>query len=275
MDEFKIIYQIIASETDEFWGENGNFIIQCADFAYEYLHWEQRDCSEDICLKNCFEKMLRVLEMLRERDSVALKDMQTQHTSIVFDRKEEYVFIRLSDAARQSAIGAIETMIPKPEIIGTCKKPIPFISLEEAIYNASKEYIRLLIKNNSTTEDFVRLLELFQRVFGEWLSEQNSWTPEESLYYLLRKYFYDREYTTSIFCDEFIQIYGHEISDDSLTKEERFYFKKIFGIVSRFSPFEEEHQKYPKGYYKEQDVLKVVEEAIQKLGIVPSEENEL
>ncbi|MDO5095762.1 MAG: hypothetical protein Q4D65_04305 [Peptostreptococcaceae bacterium] len=38
-------------------------------------------------------------------------------------------------------------------------------------------------------------------------------------------------------------------------------------ITKRFSPFEEDHKKYPNVYYKEEDVLEVVEEGIRKLHI--------
>lgn len=96
-------------------------------------------------------------------------------------------------------------------------------------------------------------------------------TPKESLYYLLRKYYYEKEYSTETFCDQFTLIYEREIRDRSLSPEEKDRFAAIDTIASRFSPFESDHLECPNTFYTEEDVLRAVEVAIQKLKIGPKE----
>ncbi|MFS0837437.1 magnesium and cobalt transport protein CorA [Paenibacillus sp. 1P03SA] len=82
-------------------------------------------------------------------------------------------------------------------------------------------------------------------------------TPKERLYWLLRLY-KDKEIEAEVFCDEFHLTYNHDL-DEELTDTERVLFKEIAEVAARFSPFEEDHQKYPGVYFTTEDVELVVE----------------
>lgn len=81
-------------------------------------------------------------------------------------------------------------------------------------------------------------------------------TPKERLYWLLRLY-KDKEIEAETFCDEFHSTYDHDL-DEELTETERVLFKEIAAVTARFSPFEEDHKKYPGMYFTIEDVERVV-----------------
>ncbi|MGX4584202.1 hypothetical protein [Paenibacillus chitinolyticus] len=81
-------------------------------------------------------------------------------------------------------------------------------------------------------------------------------TPKERLYWLLRLY-KDKEIQAETFCDEFHLTYNHDL-DEELAETERVLFREIATVAARFSPFEEDHQKYPGVYFTIEDVERVV-----------------
>ena len=59
----------------------------------------------------------------------------------------------------------------------------------------------------------------------------------------------------STFCDEFYLSFDLEIDFNTLTKNEYEAFSELGKVSSRFSPFMEDHKKYP-GVYKTKEELK-------------------
>ena len=84
-------------------------------------------------------------------------------------------------------------------------------------------------------------------------------TVKEQLYYLIEKY-HVGEYDTMTFADQFDIIYAHQSDEANLEQEEHELFYDLFRIVGRYSPFEEDHQKYPGVYYTDEDVKTKAEE---------------
>ena len=76
----------------------------------------------------------------------------------------------------------------------------------------------------------------------------------EQLIYLLKKY-YEGEYETSIFADEFSRIYDLETDYSLLSEQEDQLMGELSEIVGRFSPYEED-LKIPNAYFNEEDVKK-------------------
>lgn len=71
--------------------------------------------------------------------------------------------------------------------------------------------------------------------------------------------------TAPVFCDEFYYSYSLEIGDDDLTELEQETFSELDKISSRFSEFEEDHIKYPGGFYTEAELLQKILETKEKL----------
>lgn len=76
----------------------------------------------------------------------------------------------------------------------------------------------------------------------------------EQLLYLLKKY-YEGEYETLTFADEFSRIYDLETDYSKLSSNEHKLFKALSIVTGRFSPFEEDLQ-IPNAYFSEEDVKK-------------------
>lgn len=62
------------------------------------------------------------------------------------------------------------------------------------------------------------------------------------------------------FCSEYHTCYGIEIDLDTLNDAEEKAFKELAIIAGRFSPFEEDHKKYPGTYFTEDELRqKIIE----------------
>ena len=67
------------------------------------------------------------------------------------------------------------------------------------------------------------------------------------------------------FCDEFVPLYNVEIDYDCLTNDERKSFSALMTVASRFSEFEEDHQKVPGFFYTKEQLRKKIKETKEKL----------
>lgn len=85
---FKIDYRIINHAYDDFYGENGFFQMNCNDFLYGDMY--SRDIERfmfTISIIDWFERFIRVAESLFEHPLVALSDVESYNTWIVFERR--------------------------------------------------------------------------------------------------------------------------------------------------------------------------------------------
>jgi hypothetical protein len=71
--------------------------------------------------------------------------------------------------------------------------------------------------------------------------------------------------TADVFCNEFYYSYDLEIDCDVLTGIEKIAFAGLSPIVARFSEFEEDHIKYPKAYFTEQELKQKILETKEYL----------
>ncbi|WP_156308943.1 magnesium and cobalt transport protein CorA [Sphingobacterium endophyticum] len=84
------------------------------------------------------------------------------------------------------------------------------------------------------------------------------------LYHLMDMYL-SGNITDIIFCDEFYYSYDLEIDIDTLTDIEKKAFSELSTISDRFSEFEEDHIKYPKGFYTAEELKQKLIETQEKL----------
>ncbi|MEK4297357.1 magnesium and cobalt transport protein CorA [Paenibacillus sp. FSL R5-0914] len=88
-------------------------------------------------------------------------------------------------------------------------------------------------------------------------------SPKDRLYWLMEMLM-DNTIEPSNFCDEFYKTYEHEL-EEPLTSDEKSMFMLISKVGSRFSEFEDDLKNYPSVYTTEQELRKIVREALQKL----------
>lgn len=77
------------------------------------------------------------------------------------------------------------------------------------------------------------------------------------IYWLMDNYLSGNINATT-FCDEFYYSYNLEIKDSTLDKDEKQYFSILDEVVSRFSQFEEDLEKYKGVYYSEEELKKQI-----------------
>ncbi len=90
--------------------------------------------------------------------------------------------------------------------------------------------------------------------------------PIDKLYYLLREY-RKGNYSDSIFCDQFTQVYNIELNYDMLEELEHKLFRELAEHTARFSEYEEDLT-IPNVFYSGKDIKSKVEEVFQTLSNV-------
>lgn len=83
--------------------------------------------------------------------------------------------------------------------------------------------------------------------------------------YQLMDMFLTNFITASVFCDEFYYSYDLEVSNDDLSEIEQQVFSDLSKVSSRFSQFNEDHVKYPKGFFTEDELRQKIIETKEKL----------
>jgi len=64
--------------------------------------------------------------------------------------------------------------------------------------------------------------------------------------------------TPKTFCDDFYYSYDLEIDSDTLNESEQQAFSDLSRVSSRFSPFKEDHEKYPGAFFTENELKQKV-----------------
>lgn len=71
--------------------------------------------------------------------------------------------------------------------------------------------------------------------------------------------------TAPVFCDEFYYCYDLEIDIETLSNVEKLAFSELSKVTSRFSQFNEDHEKYPNGFFTEEELREKIIETMQIL----------
>lgn len=90
---------------------------------------------------------------------------------------------------------------------------------------------------------------------------------KEKIYYLLRAYTRG-EYDVRTFCDVFEETFYHEVDSEDLTLRELKVLSELGEKLVRFSPYEEDLEKYPGVYYGCEEIDKEINKSILELDLV-------
>ena len=151
---FKINYRIVCNEYDDFPGQHGFFQIDCNNFFYgEMYPKEIEKIMDQVSLYNWFERMARVVKNMMTKDYVALSDVESYNTWIVFQKRCAEVIISIVRAKKENGSHDIEFYLNDPEAGEWVNQTVEFEQLKKEIIKKGKEYINdvLLINNGKVS----------------------------------------------------------------------------------------------------------------------------
>jgi hypothetical protein len=88
--------------------------------------------------------------------------------------------------------------------------------------------------------------------------------PKEKLYYMLNSYI-NGEYDAKTFCEIFSDTYHQDLDVEDLNIKEKKLFKELSLLIERFSPYEDDLQKF-EYYIGEEKIKEKVETIFCELG---------
>ncbi|MBQ5560021.1 MAG: hypothetical protein IIT46_09640 [Lachnospiraceae bacterium] len=106
---FEVEYRIVNSEYDEYIGQNGFLKIRCNNCSYgEIYPKEIEEFMDKVSLFDWFYRLIKVVEYLETKEYVALSDVESYNTWIVFKRINENVEISVVKAKKKDNSRDIE-----------------------------------------------------------------------------------------------------------------------------------------------------------------------
>ena len=146
---FKLDYRIVQSEYDDFMGENGFFQIKCNDYTYGEIYPKE---IEAIMYKDSiydwFERLTRVVKNLMTKDYVALSDVESYNTWIVFQKENEEVKISIMKAEKENGSQDIEFFLKHPKSGEWINQIVSFEQFKQEVIEKGREYIKTILSNN-------------------------------------------------------------------------------------------------------------------------------
>lgn len=161
---FKLDYRIVHSECDDFTGQHGFFQIKCNDCFYgEIYSKEIEEVMDKVSLYDWFERLSRVIKNLMIKDYVALSDVESYNTWIVFQRKDEEVIISIVKSKKEDGSHDIEFFLKEPEMGEWINQAVSFGQLKQEIVDKGMEYIKNILPDNKENI----LVDKLKREFDE------------------------------------------------------------------------------------------------------------
>lgn len=140
---FEVDYRIVHSEYDDFKGQQGFFQIRCNGYAYgEMYPREIEDVMDKVSLYDWFERLVKVIKGLMVNDYVALSDVESYNTWIVFEKRNEEVIISIVKASKEQGTYDIEFGLKEPEVGEWANQTIYFAQLKQEVVEKGREYIK-------------------------------------------------------------------------------------------------------------------------------------
>lgn len=125
---FELNYRIVHNEYDDFVGQHGFFQIKCND-----------------CI-------------------VALSDVESYNTWIVFQKRNEKVIISILKAKKEQSSQDIEFLLKDPEAGEWINQTVFFEQLQQEVMEKGRAYIKDILINNKENELVVKIKESFEEI---------------------------------------------------------------------------------------------------------------
>lgn len=146
---FELNYRIVHSEYDDFVGQHGFFQIKCNDYTYGEIYPKDiEEVMDKDSLYDWFERFAKVVKSLMTKDYVALSDVESYNTWIVFQRRNEKVIISIVKANKEQGTRDIEFFLRDPEDGEWMNQTISFEQLRQEVIEKGREYIKNILLPN-------------------------------------------------------------------------------------------------------------------------------
>ncbi len=143
---FELNYRIVPNEYDDFVGQNGFFQIKCNGYIYgEIYPQEIEEFMDKVSLYDWFERMAKVIKSLMIKDYVALSDVESYNTWIVFEKRNEDVIISIVKALKEQGSHDVEFSLKDPKDGKWINQIISFEQLKREVIKKGREYIKNII----------------------------------------------------------------------------------------------------------------------------------
>lgn len=156
---FELDYRIVHNEYDDFAGQYGFFQIKCNGYTYgEMYPKELEEIMGKVSLYDWFERLARVIKNLMTHDYVALSDVESYNTWMVFQKRNRQVVISIVKAKKEQGSKDIEFVLKKPEAGEWTNQIIVFEQLKEEVIKKGREYIEnvLLMNKAAVSTDKIK-----------------------------------------------------------------------------------------------------------------------
>lgn len=166
---FKIEYKMVYSEFDDFKGQNGFLQIVCNEYKYGQIYPEQMKEIMDmdiVSLVDWFERLVRVIKHLKDKNYVVLSDIESYNTWIEFFKEDENVFISVVESEKKDGTHDIEFELNKPFFRIWERQAISYSELKTEIISKTKEYLESNIFSNIDNHEIKKLKEIYNYVIA-------------------------------------------------------------------------------------------------------------
>lgn len=146
---FELDYRIVHSEYDDFVGQHGFFQIKCNGYIYgEMYPRELEEVMDKVSLYDWFERLAKVIKNLMIKDYVALSDVESYNTWIVFEKRNEDVIISILKEKKEQGSHDIEFALREPEAGEWTDQTISYEQLKREVTEKGREYIKYILSAN-------------------------------------------------------------------------------------------------------------------------------
>lgn len=147
---FEINYRIVHSEYDDFADQHGFFQINCNNNFYgEMYPKEIEEIMDKVSIYDWFERLAKAVKNLMSNDYVALSDVESYNTWIVFQKRFEEVIISIVKAKKEQGSCDIEFFLKDPEAGEWVNQVVNFEQLKEKVTEKGREYINNILSMNN------------------------------------------------------------------------------------------------------------------------------
>ena len=162
---FELDYRIVHSEYDDFVGQHGFFQIKCNGYIYgEMYPKEIEEVMDKVSLYDWFERLAKVIKNLMAKDYVALSDVESYNTWIVFQKSNDDVAISIAKAKKEVGSHDIEFFLRAPEAGEWMNQTISFEQLKQEVIEKGKEYIKDILLTNKENILFDKIKKKFDEI---------------------------------------------------------------------------------------------------------------
>ena len=162
---FEIDYRVVYSEFDDFKGQNGFFQIKCNGYIYGEMYPEELEViMNKVSLYDWFERLARTIKNLITKDYVALSDVESYNTWIVFQKSNEEIKISILKAKKEQGSHDIEFSLNEVEAGEWSNQVVDFCQLKQEVLEKGKEYLRSILSTNEENILFDKIKREFDDI---------------------------------------------------------------------------------------------------------------